>query len=311
MDSTCFCGALGLGPDAVRGADVLLIPLDGAAGPPPTHTQKALQDAVDAFLEDAKPFAGAAEIQGKLDQKRPVARSTVRYVARAISPKGEALLKGRGAALSDPADRERAAAFVRAARKRLASNLEPFQLPIHLDRETELKLGIAAADGGELITTDAQALLGAPASGLARLPDWLAAHFDHPFWNTLALRCHGCGACTTVCSTCHCFDIVDEHDTYGRGARRRNWDFCQSSKFTLHASGHNPRADQNQRTRQRIMHKFSIYPRRFDSILCTGCGRCARACGAGMNLPEILGQLVQLATKDNEPAAKAAEGSAR
>ena len=48
------------------------------------------------------------------------------------------------------------------------------------------------------------------------------------------------------------------------------------------------------------MHKFSIYPRRFDEFLCTGCGRCARACGAGMNLPEILGQLVQLAR--DEPA---------
>jgi len=42
------------------------------------------------------------------------------------------------------------------------------------------------------------------------------------------------------------------------------------------------------------MHKFSIYPRRFDAWLCTGCGRCARACPAGMDLPEILGTLVRL-----------------
>lgn len=304
IDSTCFCGALGLGPDAVRGADALLIPLDGAAAPSPTRTQKALQDAVDAFLQDAQPFSGAADVQGALDPHRPSPRSTVRYVARSISPKGDALLRGRGSPLSDPADRERAAAFVRAARSRLSSSLEPFQLPVPLDRATEARLGISAADGGELIPAEAQALLGAPASGVARLPDWLAAHFDHPVWSTLALRCHGCGACTAVCSTCHCFDIVDEHDTYGRGARRRNWDFCQSAKFTLHASGHNPRQDQNQRLRQRIMHKFSIYPRRFDTVLCTGCGRCARACGAGMNLPEVLGQLVQLAAKESEGSAR-------
>ena len=137
-------------------------------------------------------------------------------------------------------------------------------------------------------------------TGVALLPEWLARNFDHELWKTLALRCHGCGACTAVCSTCHCFDIVDEHDSYGAGARRRNWDFCQSAKFTAHASGHNPRKSQTERVRQRVMHKFSIYPRRFDAILCTGCGRCARACGAGMNLPEILGRLVQLAR--TEPA---------
>jgi ferredoxin len=107
-----------------------------------------------------------------------------------------------------------------------------------------------------------------------------------------------------VCSTCHCFDIVDEHDSYDRGARRRNWDSCQSAKFTLHASGHNPRQTQCERLRQRVMHKFSVYPSRFDQILCTGCGRCARTCGAGMNLREILGELVRLADAD-------AEGSAR
>jgi ferredoxin len=48
------------------------------------------------------------------------------------------------------------------------------------------------------------------------------------------------------------------------------------------------------------MHKFSVYPRRFDQILCTGCGRCARTCGAGMNLREILGELVRLADADAE-----------
>ena len=36
------------------------------------------------------------------------------------------------------------------------------------------------------------------------------------------------------------------------------------------------------------MHKFSIYPARFGEILCTGCGRCSRACPGGMDLPEIL-----------------------
>jgi ferredoxin len=125
--------------------------------------------------------------------------------------------------------------------------------------------------------------------------DWLANNFNHPVWKTIALRCHGCSACASVCPTCHCFDIVDEHDSAESGVRRRNWDSCQTARFTLHASGHNPRDSQTERFRQRIQHKFAIYPTRFGDILCTGCGRCSRICPGGMNLPDILGELVALA----------------
>ncbi len=136
---------------------------------------------------------------------------------------------------------------------------------------------------------------GDQAAGLSRLSEWLGDSYDHPLWQSLALRCHGCGACAAVCPTCHCFDIVDEHDAHDRGARRRNWDTCQSSKFTRHASGHNPRATQTERLRQRWMHKFHIYPRRFGVVSCTGCGRCVRACAAGTSVVEILGRMAALA----------------
>jgi ferredoxin len=120
---------------------------------------------------------------------------------------------------------------------------------------------------------------------------WLPAHFDDPLWKRVALRCHGCGACAFVCPTCHCFDIVDEPDGADSGTRRRNWDTCQTALFTLHGSGHNPRKDQAARFRQRLMHKFAIYPARFGKTLCTGCGRCVRACGAGMDLIAILAEI--------------------
>jgi ferredoxin len=105
------------------------------------------------------------------------------------------------------------------------------------------------------------------------------------------MRCHGCGACAAVCPTCHCFDIMDEPEGVDRGTRRRNWDTCQTALFTLHGSGHNPRHDQGARIRQRVTHKFGIYPKKFGEILCTGCGRCVRVCAAGMDLLEILGEI--------------------
>ena len=138
-----------------------------------------------------------------------------------------------------------------------------------------------------------------------RVHDWVENHFEDPFWATLGVRCNGCGACTMVCPTCHCFDIVDEEEGVGCGSRRRCWDTCQASKFTVHASGHNPRGDQIARYRQRINHKFAIYPTKFGEVLCTGCGRCVRTCQMGQNIGEILVAIDEYA-QQGEPVAAAA-----
>jgi len=137
----------------------------------------------------------------------------------------------------------------------------------------------------------------------ASVRDWIDTHFEDPLLASLANRCNGCGACTSVCPTCHCFDIVDEEEGVGHGTRRRLWDTCQSPTFTLHASGHNPRDDQNVRYRQRINHKFSIYPLKFGEVLCTGCGRCTRVCHAGQDLIEILSEIDIAARRPRETEA--------
>jgi ferredoxin len=116
---------------------------------------------------------------------------------------------------------------------------------------------------------------------------FLVGGYDDPAWKAAAMRCLGCGACAFTCPTCHCFDIVDEGGPSG-GTRSRNWDACQFPMFTAHASGHNPRSDQGQRQRQRIYHKFQIYPEKFGELLCTGCGNCSRNCPAGLGVLPVL-----------------------
>jgi ferredoxin len=207
IDQSCFCSAVGLGPDSHRGSDLLLTPVEGG------------------------------------------------YLAEAITPKGEALVKDAGKAASDALQAEAKKAHEEARRK--------------------VEANLPAID--------------------AEFPAWLEKNFDHPFWKSAALRCHGCGVCASVCPTCHCFDIVDEHSSSEEGVRRRNWDSCQTAQFTAHSSGYNPRATQSERYRQRILHKFSIYPKRFERILCTGCGRCTRACPGGVSLSEIVGELAAMA----------------
>ncbi|MBM4321105.1 MAG: heterodisulfide reductase subunit A, partial [Deltaproteobacteria bacterium] len=210
VDASCFCAALGLAPDATRGADVMLVPVQGG------------------------------------------------YAVQTLTARGEELVRrhaSRFGAAGNGADAE-AQRFRDEARRKVQGNLQ------------------LAPEG---------------------VRGWLERSFEHPFWATLALRCHGCGACASVCPTCHCFDIVDEPEGLEQGTRRRNWDTCQTARFTVHGSGHNPRAQQNARFRQRVNHKFAIYPAKFQEVLCTGCGRCVRACPGGMDLLEVLGEIQRMA----------------
>ncbi|MFH1709197.1 MAG: 4Fe-4S dicluster domain-containing protein [Planctomycetota bacterium] len=118
--------------------------------------------------------------------------------------------------------------------------------------------------------------------------DKLRAGFNAKVWNTMFTRCLGCGVCTFVCPTCHCFDITDEADGAQQGRHVRAWDSCQFALFTSHASGHNPRPSKKERMRQRILHKYLYTVDNYHAIFCTGCGRCVRACPVNLDIREMI-----------------------
>jgi sulfhydrogenase subunit beta (sulfur reductase) len=115
----------------------------------------------------------------------------------------------------------------------------------------------------------------------------LDALFESPYWDSLAQRCIGCGICTFLCPTCHCFDIQDE-TAQNKGARVRIWDSCMYSEYTCQASGYNPRSATMHRLRNRIYHKFSYFPKNKKTFGCVGCGRCIDACPVHLDIIEIL-----------------------
>lgn len=128
------------------------------------------------------------------------------------------------------------------------------------------------------------------ASEAKQLERQLEHLFDDAIWHDLAESCLGCGICTYLCPTCHCFDMCDE-TTGDAGERLRIWDSCQFPLFTRQASGFNPRRSQKERFRHRIMHKFCYLPQKGNGTGCVGCGRCVAECPVNLDIREVLGKL--------------------
>jgi len=106
-------------------------------------------------------------------------------------------------------------------------------------------------------------------------------------WHDLCMRCISCGTCTYVCPSCYCFSINDEI-VESSGERYRVWDNCFNPMYTEETSGHNPRAQKSNRFRNRFSHKFWYYPDKYDSLLCSGCGRCIANCPTRIDIREVL-----------------------
>ncbi|HEY3396585.1 MAG TPA: 4Fe-4S dicluster domain-containing protein [Armatimonadota bacterium] len=113
---------------------------------------------------------------------------------------------------------------------------------------------------------------------------------DEAFWKSHTEACIGCGVCTFLCPTCTCFDVRDDAVS-GRGQRFRCWDTCQFADFSKEASGHDARAQQWQKQRNRVCHKFWYSVDRCGVLSCVGCGRCLRGCAGHSDIVEMLADL--------------------
>jgi sulfhydrogenase subunit beta (sulfur reductase) len=170
------------------------------------------------------------------------------FVAKALTPKGEALLeKAEGGAAADEAGLKQAEQVAAAAKEKITAKVPTDRLKEKVVMEV----------------------------------------FNAPFWEDVGFSCINCGTCTFLCPTCWCFDIQDEVRG-NQGDRIRNWDSCMFPLFTLHGSGHNPRDQKFKRVRQRFMHKIKYYVDKYDNgPHCSGCGRCVKHCPVNIDIREV------------------------
>ncbi len=122
---------------------------------------------------------------------------------------------------------------------------------------------------------------------VSQVAEKLPGNFNSPVWDEIGAKCVGCGTCTYLCPTCHCFGLHDQRDL-SAGRRIRVQDSCMYPGFALEASGHNPRNTRGERIRQRIMHKFSYTVENFGDTFCVGCGRCISNCPVNLDIRETV-----------------------
>ena len=124
------------------------------------------------------------------------------------------------------------------------------------------------------------------------LPDYsktgeLIAHSDTDIWKKYSDTCVSCGACATICPTCTCFLLMERPGF----EKVRHLDACQYPGFEKVAAGEDPLRPLYKRFYNRYMCKYVWKPEKFESIACTGCGRCIEACIGNINKNKLFLEL--------------------
>lgn len=124
---------------------------------------------------------------------------------------------------------------------------------------------------------------------LPDLADAIEAQDKHiDFWTHIANNCFGCGSCSIVCPLCFCFRQNYENDLKGNSKPKICWDSCFNKEFSEIQNHMDFRAKNVDRLYNWYHHKFVRGFRELGKPLCTGCGRCIKACPANLNQKNIL-----------------------
>ncbi len=120
------------------------------------------------------------------------------------------------------------------------------------------------------------------------MPSIMELCWDDHIWEELGEKCLSCGACTIVCPTCPCFNVVDEINlSKTAGQRVRKWDSCMFREYSMVAGGHNFREARSQRLKLRFTHKLQAFVGKFGEPACVGCGRCIATCPVDIDIRTV------------------------
>ncbi len=125
------------------------------------------------------------------------------------------------------------------------------------------------------------------------LPDIMDLNYESPIWDEFAEKCLSCGACTMVCPTCNCYDVIDEIELKDSSVEReRYWDSCMFKEYSMVAGGHNFRESKAERLKLWYTHKLKSFTGAYGKPSCVGCGRCVVTCPVDINVLSVVKALL-------------------
>jgi formate hydrogenlyase subunit 6/NADH:ubiquinone oxidoreductase subunit I len=108
-------------------------------------------------------------------------------------------------------------------------------------------------------------------------------------WEYVGDQCFECGACSFVCPSCSCFNVVDTATGDCSCDRLRTWDSCSYEGYSRMAGGHNPRKPVEDRRNKRFFCKLSYsQSKKYLRPGCVGCGRCDWVCPGDIGMPNVV-----------------------
>ncbi|MFH1650321.1 MAG: 4Fe-4S dicluster domain-containing protein [Candidatus Woesearchaeota archaeon] len=183
--------------------------------------------------------------------------------------------------------------------------LEDFFDLMYYDKGDHLLVEIGSEKGEELVRTHARLFEEStrritqedkfiPGADRLKRTD-VTTLYDRPEWKEGVDLCLSCGACTSLCPTCYCFEIHDETSTadLSKGTREREWSSCQLPGFSRVAGDHVFRKEREQRFKHRIYHQLQYFQEKYGKDLCVGCGRCITGCPTRIDFVDIINRMPQ------------------